>query len=252
LSFEELLKQEDQATTRSPASDDQPSDGDIAAIGAESAQELVTSTGDAAVGGDAASPPPGEIKQLDEFLAGQADDAVAGDFETVHDVMAAQQAVAADGRQGVVEPAASPDKDSGNGGATSTCIDNSTVDATTSPCDDEQGTYGGQRPHGVGERKAAQAPGPRPSPTAAATPSATAGAPKKRRPMLPRLGATAVRTTAAAVRGALAATRGACTALSAPLNRLPENQRNLLGYAGVISLINGALLLLARAFNLLG
>ncbi len=170
----------------------------------------------------AASTPPGpaSLNQIDEFLAGHADHAVSGDFETAHDVMAAEQAASS-------SPAEAPKP-------VPVPVPAAVVSVPpTAPIQ----------------------PSPPPSvavPSTAAVPP-VGGAAEPEKPATAGDAGSRLKLAhlvrRAVIGGAVATSNlafQACALINVPLAKASEQTRKMVGYAGLITAFNGSILLLIK------
>ena len=169
------------------------------------------------------------IGQIDEYLAGQADSAVEGEFETVHDVMAAEQARVA----GVV--AAVQKEESGEA-----------TDAAAQAADEvSEAAEDTKEPAAAMADAAPQEAGEMES-TPATAPAKVARSTDVEADVKPSLRDRMAGIVRVAGKTSAATLFTVCSVVNRPLQGKSEMTRKLIGYAALITLANASLLLVGK------
>ncbi|MCC7407680.1 MAG: hypothetical protein IT442_06385 [Phycisphaeraceae bacterium] len=172
---------------------------------------------------------PGLMQQIDELLASEADKAVAGEFETVDDVLGDEQVAAAT----PIPPAPTPDEAPGSAeaGAGQTPAGGATAKDVAAELDQDlvSAAPASEQDTPAAEKRAGKTPEAAAAAEGNAEPTSEAAVAEQEE-MLPA-GEPVIR------RGALLQF---CTAVNAPVRKLSPPSRRIVGYVALLTLFNGS------------
>lgn len=180
---------------------------------------------------------PQSLSQLDEYLAGHADNAVADAFDTVSEVIAEQQAAMETPEAAITSEAATPATIDDEFSSPEQVYDNAAPAAAPLMPTQSQGTA--PRSEKVAAPRAAVAAAAPLEPSGETASIATV---RKSKPSAGQMVRKVIVVTTAAA-------YGFCRVVNSPLKNASESTRKTIGYVGLLTLTNASLLILGKLLS---